>query len=254
MTTAICRCISPRFNECEITHIERQQINLNKARIQHEEYVRTLAILGCTILELPEEENYPDSVFVEDTAIILPELAVLANPGAVSRSGETESIAKVLAQFRPIFELPPSARLDGGDVLVMGKQVYIGMSTRSNIESVTQLKNLLSPRDYQVTGIEMVGCLHLKSAVSRIDDDTLLINRQWVDGSQFNRFKLIDIATTEPHAANCLPIRGEIIYPSNYPKTRERLERLGFSIRAIELDEITKAEGGVTCCSLILDD
>jgi dimethylargininase len=254
MTTAICRGISPRFNECEITHIGRRPINLKKARAQHEEYVRTLAFLGCTILELPEEKDFPDSVFVEDTAIVLPEIAIIANPGAVSRAGETESIARVLAQFRPIVKLPPSATLDGGDVLVMGRQIYVGMSTRSNFKSLTQLRNILSPLDYQVIGIEVHGCLHLKSAVSRVNDDTVLINRQWVDGIQFNRFKMIDIAATEPHAANCLPLHGEILFPSSYPKTRERLERVGFCIRAIDLDEITKAEGAVTCCSLILDD
>jgi dimethylargininase len=252
MLLAITRDISPRFNECEITHIARTPIDLETARTQHHLYVQALKELGCAVLELPAEADLPDSVFVEDTAVILPEVALLTRPGADSRKPETDSIARALSPYREIVRINPPATVDGGDVLVLGKDIFIGMSTRSNGEAVRQMNDLLARYGYRARGVELTDCLHLKSAVTRVDESTLLIDRRWVDVEHFEGFRCLDIDPSEPYAANCLPVNGRIIYPTAFPKTRQRLEEAGFTIQAIPMDELAKAEGAVTCCSLIV--
>lgn len=254
MPLAVIRAISPRFNECEITHIERTPIDLDIARAQHSQYVNALKQLGCEVLELPAEADLPDSVFVEDAAFILPHAAVITRPGADSRKPETESIIQALSPHINLMHLREPATLDGGDVLVMGKNIYIGLSTRSNQDALDQLSEMLGDDGYTVTGVELHDCLHLKSAVTRVDDNTLLINKNWVDTHHFEQYELIEIAPDEPHAANCLPIGNSIIYPTSFPNTDARLKAQGYKIINIEVDELAKAEGAVTCCSLILAD
>jgi dimethylargininase len=252
MTVAITREISPRFAECELTHIERTPIDLERARLQHHAYVRTLQELGCDVTELPAEAELPDSVFVEDTAFILPEVAVITRPGADSRKPETDSIIQVLTPLMEMVRVQEPATVDGGDVLVLGKRIFIGLSTRSNQAAVDQLNDRLAKYGYSVTGIKLGDCLHLKSAVSRVDEKTLLINNNWVDPSDFEDFDLLDVDPSEPQAANCLPVGGSIIFPSAFPKTAARLEERGYQVITLDISELAKAEGAVTCCSLIL--
>lgn len=252
MPLAVTREVSPRFNECEITHIERAPIDVEIARAQHRGYVNALKNLGCDVLELPAQADLPDSVFVEDIAFILPETAVITRPGADSRKPETESIAQALSPFAKLLFLREPATLDGGDVLVVGKRIFVGLSTRSNDEAIRQLRELLGGYGYSVTGVPLRDCLHLKSAVTRVDDSTLLINKNWVDTAFFADYNLIEVDPSEPYAANCLPIGDAIIFPAAFPKTRAKLETLGCKIVSVEVDELAKAEGAVTCCSLIL--
>lgn len=253
MTIAITRDVSPRFNECELTHIDRSPIDVNVARSQHHGYVQALKELGCAVLELPAEADLPDSVFVEDAAVVLPEVALIARPGADSRKPETESIAQSLRPYRELVFIEPPATLDGGDVLVLGKSICVGLSTRSNPEAINRMNLLLGSYGYQVQGIELRDCLHLKTAVTRVNDETVLINRKWVEVENFEGFNLIDIDLSEPFAANCLPINDSIIFPIAFPKTRESLESRGYKIRPVIVDELAKAEGAVTCCSLIIE-
>ena len=252
MTRAITRDVSPRFSECEITHIERAPIDLETARAQHHEYVLVLKRLGCEVVELPAEADLPDSVFVEDTAIVLPEVGVITRPGADSRKPETESIAQALAPLKKLVFLREPASLDGGDVLVLGKKIYVGLSTRSNQEAVDQLNTLLNEYGYSATGVMMRDCLHLKTAVTRVDDETLLINKSWIDAHHFNDFRLIEVDPQEPFAANCLPLGEAIIFPTAFPRTRAKLEAAGYRVAAVDVSELAKAEGAVTCCSLII--
>jgi dimethylargininase len=252
MTIAITRDISPRFNECELTHIDRSPIDLDIARAQHRGYIQALKELGCAVLELPAEPDLPDSVFVEDAAFILPEVAVITRPGADTRKPETESIARTLKPYRELVYVTEPATVDGGDVLVLDKDIYIGISTRSNQAAVDQLNELLGKYGYHVHGVELHDCLHLKSAVTRVDAKTLLVNRKWVDIENFDGYDIVDIDPSEPFAANCLPVNGEIIYPTSFPATRARLETKGFKIKVVQVDELAKAEGAVTCCSLIV--
>lgn len=251
MGLAVTRHISPRFCECEITHIERTPIDLDVARTQHHEYVQALKGLGCEVVELPAEPALPDSVFVEDTAFILPEVAVITRPGADSRKTETESILHALAPLTRLVRLQAPATLDGGDVLVLGKSIFVGRSTRSNQEAVDQLNELLREYGYSVSGVPLHDCLHLKSAVTRVDDDTLLINKNWVLARHFQDFHLIEVDRDEPFAANCLPVGDKILFPTAFPKTRARLEEAGYKVVTVDVSELAKAEGALTCCSLI---
>lgn len=253
MAIAITREVSPRFDECELTHIERTPIDLNVARAQHHTYVNALRGLGCDVIELSAEPDLPDSVFVEDTAFILPEVAVITRPGADSRKPETETIVGALSPYIRMVQVRAPATVDGGDVLVLGKNIYIGLSTRSNQEAIRQLNDLLCEYGYTVRGIQLHDCLHLKSAVTRVDDGTLLINTNWVDTGYFVNFDLIEVDPSEPHAANCLPVGESIIFPTAFPKTRAKLEERGYKVVTVDVSELAKAEGAVTCCSLIIN-
>jgi dimethylargininase len=252
LTIAITRLISPRFAECELTHIERTPIDLDLAHLQHHAYVNALRELGCEVIELPAEANLPDSVFVEDTAFILPEVAVITRPGADSRKPETGSIIQALTPLIELVCVQAPATVDGGDVLVLGKKIYVGLSTRSTREAVDQLNQLLDEYGYSVTGVELHDCLHLKSAVTRVDDKTLLINGNWVDSNYFEGFELIEVDPSEPHAANCLPVGQSIVFPGAFKKTAAKLEKRGYRVITLDVSELAKAEGAVTCCSLII--
>ena len=253
MTIAITREVSPRVNECEITHIVRTPIDVEVASAQHREYVNVLKGLGCNVIELPADADLPDSVFVEDTAFILPEVAVVTRPGADSRKPETESITRALSPYRQLLHVREPGTVDGGDVLVLGKNIYVGLSSRSNQRAIEQLNASICHYDYQVTGVEMHDCLHLKSAVTKVDEKTILINKNWVDTHHFENFDWIEVDPDEPFAANCLPIGEAIIFPTAFPKTRARLEANGYKVAAVDVSELAKAEGAVTCCSLIIN-
>jgi dimethylargininase len=252
LALAITRKISPRFNECEITHIDRSHIDLDVARDQHFGYMQALRSLQCEIIELPEEPDLPDSVFVEDAAFILPEVAVITRPGADSRKAETASIIQALSPHRKLLHVTAPATVDGGDVLILGKNIYIGLSLRSNQEAIDQIQSLLKEYGYTVTGVAMHDCLHLKTALTKVDDQTVLINPAWVDTSHFKALDWIEVDASEPFAANCLPVNGQVIYPTSFPKTTKKLEAHGYRIFPVQVDELAKAEGAVTCCSLIL--
>ncbi|HSL29953.1 MAG TPA: arginine deiminase family protein [Anaerolineales bacterium] len=252
MVTAITRQVSPRFAECEITHIERTPIDLDIARGQHRGYVDALTTLGCHVIELPPEPDLPDSVFVEDTAVVLPEIALITRPGADSRKPETESVAQALAPLRQLVHIRKPASVDGGDVLVLGKNIYVGLSTRSNQAAIDQMQALLDEYGYSVIGVELHDCLHLKSAVTRVEDGTLLINKNWVNAEHFSGYDWIEVDASEPYAANCLPIGDSIIFPSAFPGTQAKLQARGYSICSVDVSELAKAEGAVTCCSLVI--
>jgi len=254
MTLAITRQVSPRLADCELTCIDARPIDLERARAQHAAYVRALTDLGCALIELPAEPDLPDSVFVEDTAVVLPEVAVVTRPGADSRRPETASVAAALAPYRELLRIEAPATLDGGDVLVIGRAVYVGLSTRSDARAAGQLQDLLRPFGYTVTGVPLRGCLHLKSAVTRVDDATVLINADWVDAAHFEAFEHLAVDVAEPHAANGLALNDRVIFPQAYPRTREKLERHGCDVVAVALDELAKAEGAVTCCSLVFEE
>jgi len=195
----------------------------------------------------------PDSVFVEDNAIVLNEMAIIARPGAETRRDETRSVSEVLGEYRTIFKIVSPGTLDGGDVLQVGRRLYVGVTERSNESGVKQLIDLVSPYEYEVVRVQVDGCLHLKSAVTHVGDEILLINRSWVDAKSFMGKDFIDVDPGEPYAANALLVGGELVYPVIFPETRRRLEDRGYSVRDVDVSELQKAEGAVTCCSLIFE-
>lgn len=251
MLVAITHTVSPNLGRCELTHLSREAIDVNLARMQHRQYEDCLAALGCEIHRLSAEPELSDSVFVEDTAIVLDELAVIARPGADSRKPETRSVAEALKPYRRLSYIEPPGTIDGGDVLRIGRTVYVGLSSRSNHAGIEQMRALLAPSGYAVKSVEVSGCLHLKSAVTQVGKNMALINRTWVDAGAFVGVTLIDIDPSEPFGGNALLVGDTVVYPSAYPGTRRRLEERGITVKAVDVSELGKAEGGVTCCSLI---
>ena len=252
MLLAITREVSRSIINCELTHLARTPIDVQRARLQHAEYERALKSLGVAVLSLPEQPELADSVFVEDTALVLDECAVILRPGADSRRAETALIEPVLAPYRKLLHIQAPARVDGGDVLHVGKHVYIGTSTRSDTNAAEQLQDMLQPYGYQVHLTEFHGCLHLKSAATQVAEDTLLMNPAWVDKKAFQGVNFIETDASEEYAANAVLIGNALIYPAAFPSTRQRLEAAGIPVVSVEADELAKAEGAVTCCSLIL--
>lgn len=251
MNHAIVREISASIGNCEISFVSRDPIDIDLARQQHAAYQRLLAELGCQLTVLPAEDAMPDAVFVEDVALVLDEVAVMTRPGAASRRSEGAAVAAALREYRPLLAIEAPGTLDGGDILRIGKSIFVGQSARSNAAAVGQLQSLLAAHGYGVESVPMRDCLHLKSAVTAVGDDTLLINPQWVSPGAFAGFRMIDIDPTEPHAANALRIGDALIYPACFPRTQARLQAAGLNVRSVDVSELQKAEGAVTCCSLV---
>lgn len=251
--TAIVREVSPSINDCELSFHARQPIDVATAIAQHQAYQDCLAELGVRVVSLPAEPELPDAVFVEDPAVVVDEVAIISHMGAPSRRPETISLANALSRYRPLEFLADPATLDGGDVLRIGRSVFVGLSRRTNREVIEQLANLLGPYGYQVQPVEVRGCLHLKSACSHIGRDTVLLNRSWIDAEPLSGFELLDVPAEEPDAANALLLNDVVIMPASFPRTLALLEKRGLSVRTIDVSELQKAEAGVTCTSLIFN-
>lgn len=251
MLIALTRPVSESIAHCELTHLHRQPIDIRKARDQHAAYEKCLEEIGCTLLRLPESAGLPDSVFVEDTAVVLDELAIIMRPGVASRRDETKSVAESLKRFRNLYYIAAPGTVDGGDVLRIGMKLYVGISGRSNKEGAEQMRTILKPYGYEIIEVAVNGCLHLKSAVTQVADSTVLINKDWVDYEIFNSNPCIEVDPSEPYAANALWLNGTVMYPASFPQTRKKLEEAGIQLRIVDASELAKAEGALTCCSII---
>src|SRR5271168_3331947 len=253
MLTAITRKVSPALAQCELSFIPRQPIDLEKARAQHHAYEELLQKLGARVISLPGEPDLPDSMFVEDPAIVLDELAVIMPLGTASRRREAESLSRSIAPYRELAHIKLPGTMEGGDILRVGRKIYAGLSRRTNAEGIRQLRALLEPYDYEVLAVPVTGCLHLKSAVTFLGRNALLANRAWFDASPFAGYQWIDVAADEPHAANALAIADQIIFPASFPRTKGAIEAQGFSVIPLDISELQKAESGLTCSSLLFD-
>jgi len=259
MFIAITRDVSRTLANCELSYVGRTEIDLELAAGQHQAYRSALQSLGCRVEALPAEHDLPDAVFVEDTALVFDEIAITTRPGAPSRRAEVASVARVLQRHRTLRTIEAPGTIDGGDVMRIGRTVYVGQAARSNAAAVEQLRDLLgaaSPAGsgYTVHAVPTRECLHLKSAVTQVADDTLLINPAWVDASTFAQFRLIEVDPAEEHAANALRIGDGIIYPTSFPRTQRKLEACGIALTIVDVSELQKAEGAVTCCSVVFRD
>jgi dimethylargininase len=248
---AITRPVSASINRCELTHLRREPIDFERAREQHAAYERALEAAGCAIVRLEEAADLPDSVFIEDTAVVFDELALVARPGAETRRAETPPVAELLRRYRSVSQIEAPATLDGGDVIAVGRMVFVGQSRRTNDAAVAQMRRALEPFAYEICRVPVTGCLHLKSAATAVGENHLLINPEWVERDAFPNVELLEIDRLEPAAANVLRIGRELICANRFPRTAERLQRNGFVVRGVDLGELAKAEGAVTCCSLI---
>lgn len=251
MLTAITRAVSPKLAECEISFQERLPIEVALAMQQHAAYQEALGELGARVIALPALADQPDCVFVEDPALVLDEVAIITRMGAESRRGESESLALAVSQYRELLRIEAPGTLEGGDVMRVGKTLYVGLSRRTNIAGLQQLAQLVAPFGYWVTPVEVRGCLHLKSACCHLGDGVVLANPAWLDLDAFCGVQFIDVE--EPHAANVLRVGETLLMPSSYPRTRALLGSRGFSVRTVDTSELIKADAGVTCMSLLID-
>lgn len=253
MLTAITRAVSPAFSDCELSFIARQPIDLAIANQQHHAYENLLASLGVRLVSLPAEPDLPDSMFVEDPALVLDELAVIFPLGTDRRRPEASTIAAALAPFRKLEYVRLPGTIEGGDILRLDRKLFVGLTARSNAEGIAQLARIVAPHRYDVVSVLVTGCLHLKSAITSLGRNTLLANRGWFDSSFFAGYEWIDIDPAEPNAANALALQGTIIFPSSFERTRARIEARGFHVTPLDISELQKAESGLTCSSLIFE-
>ena len=255
MGVAFTRAVSPNFSHCELTHLGRDPIEASLAAEQHEAYEQAIKDAGLDVVRLPALDQHPDGVFVEDTAVLLGEHAVITRPGAPSRRPEADHTAAALANRFTVHRLG-RGRLDGGDVLRIGERLFVGQSTRTDCAGIVALANVAGRLGYEVIEVPHDRCLHLKTGATYAGKDAggrevVLINPEWIDPAVFDDMFLLTTHPDEAFGANALRVGERLIYPAAYPRTAERLRALGFHVDEVDISELEKAEAGLTCMSLI---
>jgi dimethylargininase len=255
MTThAITRAVGPALSDCALTFVDRAPIDLARAEAQHAAYNESLRRAGAVVEVLPADAALPDSVFVEDTAVVLDEVAVVTRPGNPLRQREVPAIAAALSPYRKLLRIVAPATLEGGDVLRVGRDFSVGLSSRTNEVGFSQFASIVRAFGYRATPIDVKGCLHLKTAVTALDAETLLVNPSCIDAAALPRGRQLVVPPDEPFGANALVVNGVVHLSARWKRTRELVERSGFSVNALDVSEFEKAEAGLTCLSLLFSD
>jgi len=217
---------------------------------QHEAYIKALSAFGLELIVLEPLSNYPDAYFVEDTAVVTPDMAIITNPGNKDRQGEEDTIERALAAYRKTVRIHPPGTVDGGDVLQVDSHFFVGISERTNREGATQLGYIFEEYGYTWTTVCVEAGLHLKSSVNHIGKNTLLITEQFACRDEFKGYDTIIVNKTEEYAANTLLINNSLITPKGFPNTMKKLEATGLRIIELDVSEVRKMDGGLTCMSL----
>lgn len=251
MLVALTREVSPQIAKCELTFLARDPIDYARAVRQHDAYCETLRALGVEIIRMPALAGQPDACFVEDTALVFDEIAILTRMGAPSRRAESASVGDALRPFRPVVAIGPPGTIDGGDVLVLGKRVFVGRTTRTDDAGMQSLRSLIETHGYVVTPVDVPGCLHLKSAATVLDGWSVLAQRAWFDAAALGDVEIVDVHPDEMAAANVLKIGPTLVMPRGFPRTRAILETRGHRVVTVDVSEFLKAEAAVTCKSLL---
>lgn len=253
MLVAITHTISPKLDQCELSFRKREPLDISLAIRQHAVYCEMLRRYGVSIIELSANQQYPDSVFVEDNAVVVDEIAIICRMGTESRRGEETAIQVELAKYRKTIQLKSPATLEGGDVLKMRKTIFVGESARTNAAGIKALSDILSPFGYRIIPVRISGCLHLKSACTALDDSTIIANTQWFDTIPFRDYKILPVPEDEPGAANVLQINNVVCLSESFPKTTRLVREAGYRVETINISELLKAESGLTCSSIIFE-
>lgn len=248
---AVVGGVSPRINECELTYRGRESIDYDKAQAQLHEYQRTLRRLNVELLEAPPVDCHADCCFVQDTAVVLDEICVIASMGASSRAGETIAVEKLLSQYRPVRRILPPATLDGGDVVQLGKQLFVGASRRTNARGITRLKELVEPFGYSVVPVKVDGGLHLTTGCGIVNDETVILNPRWLDATAFKGLRQLHVSEAEPWAANTVRIDETVCVEEHAPRTVAQIQPYVRNVVTLDISEFRKAEGSLSCLSLI---
>ncbi|MFN2158742.1 MAG: hypothetical protein ACK2TW_02190 [Anaerolineales bacterium] len=248
-TYAIARKPGKNFHE-GITTANLGEPKFDLMVKQHYRYTETLKSLGLDVILLDPLADCPDGYFVEDTAVVTPEIAIITNPGAATRRGETSSIEKTLSKFRKISRISAPGTLDGGDVLAVENNFFIGISKRTNLSGANQLGVILEKQGYSWSPIEVIGGLHLKSSVNYIGENTLITTGRYASLEDFRPYQKIVLGPDETPAANSLWINCHLLVPFGYPSAAEKLNASGIPIIQLDVSEALKMDGGLTCMSL----
>lgn len=253
MLIGLTHAVSPDIAGCEVTYIERDPVDYERAARQHAEYCGLLKRRGLRVETLSESADCPDSCFVEDTAIVFDEVAIIASMGAPSRRAERGAVQKFLARHRPLAFIELPATIDGGDVVKAGRNVFVGLSTRTNALAVSEMERILAPLGYRVRAVKIGSSLHLTTACSALDDETLLVNPRWVDLEPFKGLKVLTVSEDEPWSANTLRLSDAVCIEAGAPRTQQLVRGLGLEVEVIDISELRKAEGSLTCLSIIFE-
>jgi dimethylargininase len=249
---ALTHVPSPYMESCQLTYVAREAIDAARAARQHEAYCRMLRDCDAEVRTLDVHRDLPDCAFIEDTAIVLDEVAVLTSMGTLARRREPAGIEPILRQYRPVRRIELPAALEGGDVLRVGRRLLVGASSRTNAAGASALAAIVGRHGYEVAPVPVLGCLHLKTACCALDDERLLMNPAWVDASALSGFHLVPVPAAEPWGANVLRVGANLCLAADHERTADLVRGLGFHVRVVDLSEFAKAEGGVTCLSIVI--
>jgi dimethylargininase len=249
-THAIARIPCKNFARGLTTTVSSEPADYGLMLKQHEAYLTSLSAAGLEVIVLDPQPDFPDAHFVEDTAVVTPDVAVITIPGAGARRGEEESIIPALAEFRKIERIQAPGTVDGGDVLQVGNHFFIGLSERTNQEGAEQLGRILQAYNYTWTMVAVSAGLHFKSSVNYVGQNTLLVTPDFSAREQLEGYDHIVLDSSEAYAANTLLVNEHLLIPAGYPITRKRLETLGLNIIELEVSEVRRMDGGLTCMSL----
>lgn len=250
MLMAITHLPSPKLQECELTFLESEPIGIEKAKEQHQNYRAMLERCGAKVIVLDANLDLPDSVFVEDPIIVFDEVAVLTSMGVASRRKESDYMGKVFSKYRKVERITLPAKIEGGDVLKIGKKIFVGDSSRTNQEGIDALRAIIEPYGYAVFSVKVTGCLHLKTGATALDDQTIFINSDWVDAKAFQGFKKIEVPSDESFGANILKIGDILCMNEAFPKSIALIKSLCYTVDSVNISEFVKAEAGLTCMSV----
>jgi dimethylargininase len=251
---ALTHAPSAQLGRCELTCIERQPIDYERALDQHRRYCDAIRAAGATVITLDVNPDCPDSAFVEDAAVVLDEIVVLTTMGSEVRRRELPALEPAIARYRTVVPMNLPGTLDGGDVLRIGRTFYVGLSSRTDAEGVESFRRVVEAHGYRVVAARVRGCLHLKSGCTALDDETLLIDPEWIDPAPFRHLRHVRPLDSEPCCTNVLRLPDWLCMAAAYPRTAEQVRRLNYEVREVDISELGKAEAGLTCMSLLLFD
>jgi dimethylargininase len=246
---AIVRTVPGSYDRCVTT--QAAGIDVALARRQHAAYCSALEQAGVKLVVLEADDRLPDCCFVEDTVIVVDELAIITRPGAPSRREEVKAVEKAISEFKNIRRILPPGTIDGGDVLQIGMRIFIGLSARTTPDAVEQVHGMVSPLGYEVIPVPVHDTLHLKSAVTALNDSCLVMAAGYFDERLFADFRQLTLPMEETYAANCLCVNDTVIIPSGFPVAKAMIEAEGFSLKELDNSEFRKGDGALTCLSVL---
>ncbi|MBS0260877.1 MAG: dimethylargininase [Planctomycetes bacterium] len=254
MTIALTRWPSPRMTECQLTYLDRAPLDLERVVTEHAGYCQALAECGARVTTLAGAAEFPDCTFIEDTAVVLDELALICRLGTASRQGEEVEIARRLETYRRLIRLTSPATLEGGDVLRVDRTLFVGLSSRTNAAGIEQLAEATRPFGYTVRAVPVTGCLHFKTACTALPDGRLLVNPEWIDTTALRGCSFVSVPESEPWGANLVCLHGQVIAAAEHEQTIALLGYCGVDVHPVKLGEFARAEGGATCLSLLFTE